>query len=56
MASAHSLTSESCAIPVGLLDDEEPWVFAQQIFIDEKPSFYSFVNATKNLTGAEVFA
>lgn len=44
------------AIPVGLLDDEERWVFAQQIFIDEKPSFYSFANATKNLTGAEVFA
>jgi hypothetical protein len=44
------------AVPVGLLDDGEPWVFDQQIFIDEKPSFYSFANQTKNLTGAEVFA
>lgn len=43
-------------IPVGLLDDGEQWVFDQQIFIDEKPSVYSFANQTKNLTGAEVFA
>jgi hypothetical protein len=44
------------AIPVGLLDEGEQWLFDQQIFIDEKPSFYAFANATKNLTGAEVFA
>ena len=44
------------AVPVGLVDDGEQWVFDQQIFIDEKPSFYSFANQTKNLTGAEVFA
>lgn len=44
------------AIPAGLLDGAEQWVFEQQIFIDEKPSFYSFANQTKNLTGAEVFA
>jgi len=44
------------AVPVGLFDDGEQWVFEQQIFIDEKPSFYSFANQTKNLTGAEVFA
>lgn len=43
-------------IPVGLLDGKEQWVLDQQIFIDEKPSFYSFANETKNLTGAEVFA
>jgi hypothetical protein len=44
------------AIPVGLIDGDGPWVLEQQIFIDEKPSFYSFANETKNLTGAEVFA
>ena len=45
------------AIPVGLLDDDdERWVFDQQIFIDEKPSFYAFANQTRNLSGAEVFA
>ncbi|MCB0355682.1 MAG: GFA family protein [Bdellovibrionales bacterium] len=30
--------------------------FDHQIFIDEKPSYYSFSNETKNMTGAEVFA
>ena len=44
------------AVPVGLIDDEEHWIFDHQIFIEEKPSFYWFANETKNLTGAEVFA
>ena len=44
------------AIPVGLLDDGGNWVFDEQIFIDEKPAYYSFANETKNLTGPEVFA
>ncbi|MBT4763235.1 MAG: GFA family protein [Bdellovibrionaceae bacterium] len=29
--------------------------FDHQIFIDEKPNYYSFSNETKNMTGAEVF-
>ena len=44
------------SIPIGLLDDDESLIFDQQIFIDEKPSYYSFANETKNMTGAEVFA
>lgn len=44
------------AIPVGLFDGGDQWTFAEQIFIDQKPSFYSFAEKTKNLTGAEVFA
>lgn len=43
-------------VPVGLFDDDETVVFDHQIFIEEKPSFYSFANETKNMTGAEVFA
>jgi hypothetical protein len=43
-------------VPVGLFDDGEEWVFDHQVFIDEKPSYYSFANKTKNLTGEEVFA
>jgi hypothetical protein len=43
-------------VPVGLLDEKEAWIFDQQVFIDEKPSFYSFANKTKNLTGDQVFA
>lgn len=44
------------AVPVGLLDDSERWVFDEQIFVDEKPSFYTFANETRNLTGPEVLA
>lgn len=43
-------------VPVGLLDNYQPAAFDHQIFIEEKPSFYSFANETKNMTGAEVFA
>jgi hypothetical protein len=43
-------------MPVGLFDDPEGLVFDHQVFIDEKPEYYSFANETKNLTGAELFA
>ena len=43
-------------VPVGLFDEGESVVFDHQIFIEEKPSFYSFANETKNMTGAQVFA
>lgn len=37
-------------------DDLKGNVFTTQIFIDEKPAYYDFANATHNMTGAEVFA
>jgi hypothetical protein len=43
-------------IPVGIFDNSEGLVFEHQVFIDEKPEYYSFANETKNLTGAELFA
>lgn len=43
-------------VPVGLFDSEEQFQFDHQIFIDKKPSFYSFANITNNLTEKEVFA
>ena len=43
-------------IPVGIFDNSEGLVFDHQIFIDEKPKYYSFANETKNMTGEEVFA
>ena len=43
-------------LPIGLLDDDPQVVFNSQIFIDEKPGYYSFANETENMTGAEVFA
>lgn len=48
--------SKQYVMPVGLFDDDLPFVFDHQIFIDEKPSFYAFANETSNMTGAEVFA
>lgn len=41
---------------VGLFDDDQMFIFTHQIFIDEKPSYYSFANKTSDMTGAEVFA
>lgn len=41
---------------VEAFDDVSPFVFADQIFIDEKPAYYDFANKTKNMTGAEVIA
>ena len=37
-------------------DDDKNLVFSHQVFIDEKPTFYSFSNETNNMTGAEIFA
>ena len=42
-------------VPAGLLDDAQ-LSFTHQVFIDEKPAYYEFVNETENMTGAEVFA
>lgn len=44
-------------VPTGLFDGAgSDLVFDHQIFVDEKPHFYSFANETKNMTGTEVFA
>lgn len=48
-------TGDHYAIPAGLVDGGEAWTFDTQIFIDEKPPWYAFANATTNLTGQEVF-
>lgn len=42
-------------VPAGLFDQQEHLVFGSQVFIDRKPSYYSFSNKTDNLTEAEVF-
>ena len=42
-------------ILAGLFDDNKDLVFDHQVFIDQKPDFYSFSNKTNNMTGAEVF-
>ena len=40
-------------IPVGLFENQESFVLDNQVFIDRKPSFYSFANQTTNITEAE---
>lgn len=44
------------AIPVGLFDEKEKWQLAEQVFIDNKPTYYSFADKTRNLTEAEIIA
>jgi hypothetical protein len=36
--------------------DDKDFAFTSQIFVDEKPPYYEFANATRNMTGPEVFA
>jgi hypothetical protein len=43
-------------IPVGIFENTEGLVFEHQVFIDEKPEYYSFANETKKMTGAELLA
>jgi len=43
-------------VPAGLFQDGTQFRFEEQIFVDKKPSYYEFANATAQLTEAEVFA
>jgi hypothetical protein len=43
-------------MPVGLFNNDEPFIFDHQVFIEERPSYYCFANKTDNMTGAELFA
>jgi hypothetical protein len=43
-------------VPVGIFDRESDLVFDLQVFIEEKPEYYSFANETKNMTGEDLFA
>ena len=43
-------------VPVGIFDNDESLVFDLEVFIEEKPKYYSFANETKKMTGEELFA
>ena len=43
-------------LPAGLFEKLENMKLSHQFFIDEKPDYYTFADASTNLTGAEVFA
>ncbi|MFD1702004.1 GFA family protein [Methylopila henanensis] len=44
------------AVALQAFDDTDGFVFAEEIFIDAKPSLYAFSNDTRKLTGPEFFA
>lgn len=46
---------EGYGIPPGLFGDNETFTFTGQVFIDQKPEYYSFENATTNITSAEIY-
>lgn len=48
--------SQQYMMPAGIFENDKNFVFDHQIFIDEKPSYYCFLNETHNMIGAEVFA
>ncbi len=43
-------------VSVQVFNDPSSFTLASQIFIDEKPTSYSFAEATKNMTGPEFIA
>lgn len=43
-------------VPAGLFDDQAGFTFDHQVFVDRKPTFYSFAQRTTEMTEAEVFA
>jgi hypothetical protein len=48
--------SNEYAVSAGTLDDQSKLALTTEIFIDEKPAYYTFANETKRLTGAEAMA
>jgi hypothetical protein len=44
------------AIPIGLFDDASGLPFSAEMFVDRKPDYYDFANATKKMTGADYVA
>lgn len=52
----HLKPNDQYIMPAGLFAGVENLVLDHQIFIDEKPEFYSFANDTRTMTGEEVFA
>jgi len=48
--------SDEYGISAGALDDQSGHTLTTEIFVDEKPAYYSFANATKKMTGEEAMA
>ncbi len=52
----HLKGSDQYMLPAGLFDDKFQFNFTRQVFIDEKPDYYTFENDTKKMTGPQVMA
>ncbi len=52
----HLLGKDFYEISAETLDDKSGLVLDTEIFVDEKPPYYHFANATKKMTGAEIIA
>jgi hypothetical protein len=40
-------------VPAGFFQEQPDLTFTHQIFVDEKPEYYTFANVTENMTGKE---
>ena len=52
----HLIDSDEFQIAAGLFDDQSELRLSLQVFIDEKPPFYTLADETKTMTAAEVYA
>ncbi len=50
------IDSDEFQVSAGLLDDQSGLKLSLQVFIDEKPPFYTLANRTETMTAAEVYA
>ena len=52
----HLLEMDKYYVNAGLFENQDGMALSMQVFIDEKPNYYTFANDTKTMTGAEIFA
>lgn len=50
----HLISSNEYILPAGLFQDQE-FNLSSEIFIDEKPAYYTLKNETQKMTGQQVF-
>lgn len=49
------INREEYGIPPGLFEDDYGIHFERQVFFDKKPEYYSFSNATKNISSEYIY-
>lgn len=52
----HLLPTDEYMLSAGIFGDETRFNLTNQVFIDEKPDFYTFANDTPTMTGDALFA